>query len=165
MKDESVNKRINNILENKKYQECLLKIKEYEANRIFCKHDIEHFLDVARIAYIICLENNIQVRKDIIYAISLLHDIGRWMQYELKISHEEASCQLSIGILEEAGYEAYEIEIITEAIKSHRNKENDKDSLNSIIYKSDKISRNCFSCGAEPECNWSNEKKNIRIKY
>ena len=37
--------------------------------------------------------------------------------------------------------------------------------LNNIIYTSDKLSRNCFSCKSEKECYWDKEKKNLKIKY
>ena len=37
--------------------------------------------------------------------------------------------------------------------------------LEEIIYKADKLSRQCFNCKAEKECYWSKEKKNFRITY
>ena len=51
---------IDNILNNKLYKESLEKLKLYEKDREFCNHTIEHFIDVARIAYIMVLEENIK---------------------------------------------------------------------------------------------------------
>lgn len=156
--------RINNIYNNEKYQYSLRKTAELELHRSFCRHNIEHALDVARIAYIICLENRIDIKKDVVYAAALLHDIGRWMQYEQGLSHEIASSRLSKDILIQAGYQDDEIEMIQKAIMSHRSL-NEAMDLCSIIYKSDKISRGCFYCSSEGECNWSSEKKNKAIIY
>ena len=137
---------------------------EREKYREFCRHDIYHSLDVARIAYIMALENNIQVKKENVYAAALLHDIGRWMQYDKGIPHELASAQLAEGILIECGFIKDEIEQILSMILSHRKKRND-DLINKIFYSSDKMSRNCFRCKATSKCNWPEEKKNHNVKY
>lgn len=157
--------RINIILNNKFYIECIKKIENYEKDRIYCKHNIEHFLDVARIAYIINLENKLNIKKDIIYAAALLHDIGRLKQYEQGIPHNIAGCELSIDILKSANYNEEEINEITKAISEHRNLDNNENKLASIIYFSDKKSRNCFKCSARESCNWKEENKNFNIIY
>lgn len=66
--------RIKNIIENKKYIKCLKKNEREEKNRIYCKHQIEHFVDTARIAYIVSLEKNLNINKEYIYAAALLHE-------------------------------------------------------------------------------------------
>ena len=104
--------RVNCILQNEKFKEYVRKNKEHEISREFCRHDMEHFLDVARIAYIQVLENKLEIEKDMIYATALLHDIGRWLQYEKGISHEKAGVILGKEILIECGYEKQEIERI-----------------------------------------------------
>ncbi len=157
--------RINSILYNQKYISYINKNEKCEKDRIFCHHDLSHFFDVARIAYILNLENNLNFSKDIIYAAALLHDIGRWKQYEEGISHDAASAELAIDILKESGYSSHEINEIVAAISHHRKDSEDKNSLSYIIYFSDKASRSCFSCKAARECNWSEEKKNNIIKY
>ena len=155
---------INKILNNTYYIEYLNKIKEHEKDREFCKHDINHFLDVARLAYILNLENDLKIDKEIIYATALLHDIGRWKQYEEGIPHEVASSNLSTKILESADFSIEEIQMIKEAILNHRNKDiAGQNNLMGIIYRADKTSRKCFSCKSELICNWSN--KNMAIKY
>ncbi|WP_304681192.1 HD domain-containing protein, partial [uncultured Clostridium sp.] len=143
--------------------EILQYLKEYEKDREFCNHTIEHFIDVARIAYIMVLEENLNISKEVIYAIGLLHDIGRVKQYEEGISHDIASVEMSKEILKETNFTSDEINIILSGIASHR-KESDK-RLEEIIYKADKLSRQCFNCKVKRECYWKDEKKNLAIKY
>lgn len=155
--------RLNNILCNKEFKTYLSKTMEVERDRVFCRHDLDHFMSVARIAYIMNLERNLSLSKEIIYSSALLHDIGRFMEYKNNIPHDEASGDLAPGILKECGFHEEEINIIVGAIKNHRNPHNLKDSLNEIIYLSDKASRSCFSCSVVDECRWSREKKNLKI--
>ena len=61
-------KRVNKILENSTYQEYIRKNKAAEVDRIFCCHNMEHFLDVARIAQMINLEEGLD------YPIQLNYD-------------------------------------------------------------------------------------------
>ncbi|AAK80867.1 uncharacterized protein BJV85_000971 [Clostridium acetobutylicum] len=156
--------RINLILNHKNFKTYLLKNMEYENGRKFCLHNLEHFLDVARIAYIMVLEKNLAIKKDIIYASALLHDIGRWQQYESGISHSKASSILAANILKDCEFNDSESTLIIEAIKSH-GEANTLSDLSAILYKSDKLSRNCFNCSAYKECNWSYNKKNSSIIY
>jgi putative nucleotidyltransferase with HDIG domain len=156
--------RINKIYNSSMYRQELVYIVEDEKDRVYCKHDIEHFLDVARIAYIINLEKNLGYSKDIIYAIALLHDIGRHREYKEGINHHMASAEIAKFILKNADYMPNEIKIIEEAILHHRNKTN-MNRLNELIYMADKVSRKCFSCSAIETCKWSNSKKNKEIMY
>lgn len=154
---------IDAIMSNKLYKESLEKLSEYERDREFCNHTIEHFIDVSRIAYIMVLEERLSVSKEIIYAIGLLHDIGRVRQYEEGIHHDIASVEMSREILKETNFTEYEIDTILNGIANHRKESDNK--LEEIIYKADKISRQCFNCKAEKECYWSSEKKNFKITY
>lgn len=156
------------ILEDKRYLKCLSDIEELEKNRIFCKHNLSHFINVARIATIIWLEegggNNL--KRDIIYAAGLLHDIGRAEEYTKGTPHEEAGAIIAGEILQSSVYEDKEIEMITRAISAHRIKDdNDIDYLGQIISKADKLSRECFACSASDMCKWSKEKKNKSLEY
>lgn len=155
--------RVDKILNHKIYQDYLKRLNNYEVKREFCKHNLEHFLDMARIAYIMVLENKLNYKKDVIYAIGLLHDIGRVEQYENGIEHHIASSNIAKEILQDIDFLEEEKEVIIEAIKNHRNSESN--DLNSIIYKSDKLSRTCFNCKASDKCNWSMEKRNMKIIY
>ena len=153
--------RVNKIRTNEAYQRYLCQNEKAEKDRIFCHHDMGHFLDVARIAWILNLEEDYQIQKELIYAVALLHDIGRFRQYEDGTPHEQASAKLAPQILEECGFTKEETALIVEAISQHRNSaiRQDKD-LNGLLYRADKLSRACFSCKAEKDCNWKNDKKN-----
>jgi len=157
--------KVNSILNSEKFKEHLNRNKENEKERKFCIHDLQHFIDVGRIAYIMTLENNLKIDKEIVYATALLHDIGRWMQYEKGIPHEIASYELALDILMECGFNEKERSIILNAILNHRQKNNKKGTFQHIFYLSDKLSRNCFNCKVVDECNWSEEKKNYKINY
>lgn len=156
--------KINEILQNDIFKINMEKLEKLEENREFCRHGINHSLDVARIAYILTLENRLDYSKEIIYAIALLHDIGRVMQYENGVSHHEGSVILAEEILKNTSYGDEEISIIIDAIKNHRKKENASE-FNKLIFKSDKLSRNCFMCKSYDECYWDSNKKNNIINY
>lgn len=156
--------RVNQILSHKLYKKCYKKIEKHEKKREFCKHNMVHFLDVARIAYIYSLEENVQVDKELIYAAALLHDIGRFKQYEENIPHEKASLKYAPEILEDCGFSEEEKESILEAIREHRNKEiATENSFRGIFYRADKASRKCFFCKSEEKCDWKADKKNGKL--
>lgn len=166
--------RVNKILQHFKYKEYVAKIEEYEKDRIFCKHDMGHFLDVCRLAEILYLQEDVEQRSldgqrtftEWIYAAGLLHDIGRWQEYENGIRHEIASANLAPEILEECGFNQEEMEGILLAIKEHRNSQvKEEKSLSGILYRADKMSRPCFACKAEQECDWDLQKKNMEIIF
>lgn len=160
-----MNYKINLIIENHIFQKELLDIEALEKHREFCKHDLQHFLDVARIMYIMKLENKFKSPKHIIYATALLHDIGRAEQYENGTPHDIASVQIAKNILLQCNYETKEIEDILEAIGEHRNNSENLNGLSHLLYKCDKLSRNCLYCKATFNCNWKENKKNFKITY
>ena len=157
-------KRINDILEHPTFKEHLNRINDAELDRIYCLHGIEHLLDVARIGYIINMEQGLGFDKEIIYAMALLHDIGRNMEYDTGISHHEVGRNIACEILQDVGFDNHECEMICDAIRNHKelSTEDDK-SLNYLLYKADKLSRNCFSCKAYESCYWTEDKKNKNI--
>ena len=156
--------RVNQIWNHPLYQTELRKLQLLEADREFCRHTPEHFLDLARLAYIRALEENYPVSKELIYCTALLHDIGRARQYEDGTPHDEAGAIIARQILKELGFPPEEMEAIVSAIRGHR-AETNQTILGQLIYRADKKSRNCFSCKAEPECYWSSAKKNMTIQY
>lgn len=157
--------RVNRIIRHPLWRGALRQIEELEEERIFCRHDLDHFLHVARLAYIENLEQSLNLPKGLIYAAALLHDIGRGLQYEKEIPHEEASAALAQSILTDCGFCEDEKAAVTDAISGHRNADAAKEyDLAGLLYRADKNSRSCFLCKAETECNWSREKKNTYIK-
>ncbi|MBU3159779.1 HD domain-containing protein [Clostridium frigoris] len=157
--------KVNLIIKNNIFQYNLKRIKDLEENREYCKHDMQHFLDVARLMYIITLENNFNIPKYIIYTTALLHDIGRGEQYENGIAHNIASGLIGEKILHQCGYGEKEIDEILEAIGNHRNDTENFESLSNLLYKCDKLSRDCFHCEASDGCKWPLDKRNIKMDY
>ena len=156
--------KVNKIINDQEYRLYLEKNNKHEQKRIYCKHDLAHFLDVARIGYIINLENRLNISKNLIYSSALLHDIGKWKQYESQIPHHIASASLSQPILRRVGFEDEEIQLIQEAILCHRDPSvATNQDLKGLLYKADKLSRRCFDCKAKHQCNWDNTVFNSEI--
>ncbi len=153
-------KRIKLLLENTEYQKMLDTITKAEKDRIFCRHTLQHFFDTARILYIFCLEEKLDIDKELIYAIGLLHDIGRASQYTDGTEHHKASADAARYFMPLCGFSKNETERAAAAILSHRSGDND-DEIAKLLYKADKKSRLCFDCAARGECNWSREKMNL----
>lgn len=156
---------VNKILRHPLYTENVRKIGELERDRIFCGHDSAHFLDVARIASLLNAEERRGVEKKLIYAAALLHDIGRGEQYVHGTPHHEAGAALAEPILADCGFAKEETEMILDAILAHRAAGEKENALADLIYRADKLSRPCYACAAEAECNWSKEKKNLILNY
>lgn len=157
--------RINEIIQNKRYRDYVEKTRALEAQRVFCRHDMAHFLDVARIGALLNQKEQCALDEEMIYAAALLHDIGRWRQYETGEDHAAVSAELAPDILEECGFTPREREMIVSAIASHRDRGvMGRKDLNGILYRADKLSRPCFACTQEPACDWKGEKKNLWLK-
>lgn len=156
--------RVWNIISHPSYQENVKKIEEEEWDRIFCCHDMQHFRDVARLAYIFKLERGYQVSKELIYAAAFLHDIGKWQQYRKGVPHEIASSKIAEELLLDAGFLEGERREIQTAILHHR-KGDGEGELDILLYEADKISRNCYSCPVQEKCNWPEEKKNLKVTW
>lgn len=153
--------RINRIIQAELYQNYVEKNDLAEKERRFCRHNMEHFLDVARIAMILNASENYGISKELIYAAALLHDIGRWKQYEDGTPHEKASVVLAPEILCQCGFDEEETAQIIEAVGNHRNPDiRESKDLSGLLYRADKLSRACFVCKMEKECNWKSGRKN-----
>lgn len=156
--------RIAAILADPFYGECLTKISAREADRKFCCHTFQHFVDVARITYILMLESgvikrfmeendlNIKLAKELIYAAALLHDIGRWQEYETGEDHARVSARLAVDLLARAGFNGKEQRIIRTAIEEHRSITGEVSTLGGVLCRADKLSRLCTRCEASAEC-------------
>lgn len=156
--------RIQKILAHPEYRECVRLIGEWEKDRKFCRHDYVHFLNVARLAMILKLKEDLTIPQEEIYAAALLHDVARHIQYETGEDHAAASSRLARSILLDAGFGEKETCVIIDAIRNHRNKDIEKEkNLRGILYRADKLSRECYVCEMESECNWKDEKKNREL--
>lgn len=157
--------KLNQLLNHPIYKKQMAAIEAYEAARIFCGHDFQHFLDVSRIGYILVLEKGLEVSKEVVYGYGFLHDIGRAVEYSGGAPHDQASVHIAEVVLKESDYTTEEVEQIIKAIKSHRNMDiKDKESFEGLMVKADKASRACWQCPAESQCNWNSQKKNIRVE-
>lgn len=162
-------RRVHLIYEHPVYQEKYRALQAAEKDRRFCKHTLEHFIDVARLMYIYALEQGLSVSKEVIYAMAFMHDIGRIDQLERGIPHEQAGAELCDIILPECGFTEKETETIKAAILRHRNAvgcgsdAEHGNAVDKILYWADKRSRNCYACDMQEECNWDREKMNLEI--
>ncbi len=151
--------RCNLIYNHPLYKERTSIIENTERDRKFCRHNLEHSLDVARIAYIDCLENGLGIKKELIYAAALLHDAGRYSG----VPHNISGAELAEKIMPDCGFTAEETELVRNAISGHRDTKH-CDEFSKILYNADKKSRMCFKCQAQDECYWDNEKRNHSIE-
>ncbi len=172
------NTRVRQIVTHPLYQQEFSALQRAEQGRIYCNHTMEHFLDVARICYILILQDGADLPRELIYGAALLHDLGRYRQIADGTPHEVASAQLAEEILADCGFAEEEIKVVAEAILQHRHhgeaepaeapaagdpKNTAKGSLGDYLYRADKMSRLCFCCEARESCKWSEEEKNMEI--
>lgn len=162
------------LLNDEEYKETVKKLETLEQNRKFCRHHMVHFLDVARIAYILSLENKTGLSKELIYAAALIHDIGRVKEYTEGISHAKAGAKIGRRLLLRAGFSESEAELVAKAILGHSGRaktaaeaaaSGPEQQLAEILYRADKLSRACFGCEARGACYWAEEKKNMTVYY
>lgn len=158
--------RVDRILKDSWYQQCLANNAALEKERRFCRHDLQHMLDVARIAYMLVLEDSsggeaaatregmlkTGTVKEVVYAAGLLHDMARWKEYETGEDHALTGSFMAGPVLDRAGYDAAEKEIIVTAIREHRSGGREASLLGQYLCTADDLSRPCSRCGARTEC-------------
>ena len=161
-------KRVNAIFRHPLYQKYYRQVEEAEQGRIYCRHQMTHLMDVARIAYIRSLEEGLGLDREVIYAAAVLHDIGKVLQYEEGIPHEitgeKIAAEILDGLAGENAFSETEKTMILTAIRGHRKLRDEPEVLERLLYESDKASRMCFACPADPQCDWNEEKKNKEIR-
>lgn len=158
-------KRIDLIKKDPFYLECLGLNDDRERDRPFCRHDFRHALDVSQISYKIITQistlNGFAKQEriggpsealEVIHAAGLLHDIGRWRQYDTGEDHALGGAGMAIPVLEKADFIKKEIEIVTRAIMEHRKAGPGASFLGRVLCLADDLSRPCNSCGARFEC-------------
>ena len=166
------------LIRDDEYRNRYDRIQDAEQNRIYCRHDMEHFLNVARLAYIDSIEQQLHIDKELIYLCALLHDMGRADEYEQGISHHEASVAYAGEILLRLGTDKSTIQAVCAAISHHGKRINlqeiDQDEkqwntttdkqLAILIARADQMSRNCYICNQKDSCKWNENEKNTNIK-
>lgn len=175
--------RVDAIWNHPLYQERFGALQRAERDRMFCRHDLQHFLDVARIAWTVLLERTHDVRaepfscvaRDAVYAAAFLHDIGRADEYETGESHDIASARIAAEILgtveQDKRFSSSECDQILAAIAHHRIGSGraasalEAEALADALRYADKATRACYACPVRELCNWSDEKKNLTITW
>lgn len=158
---------VEQLMANLNYLEMRKKLDEKEKDRIFCKHGLEHSLDVARIAQLMNLELELQENKEEIYLTALLHDLGRVEEYEKEIPHEEASANIARKLLAEIHYPEEKWQGILQRILEHRHLNDDHEEITqeNFFWFADKKARNCFACDQRENCKWKTEKMTKNIEW
>lgn len=171
--------RMGRIHRHPRFKMCMSEIAEFERERVYCGHDLDHLIDTARIAHILNLEEDGTLPREWIYAAALLHDIGRGEEYKQNGAHDEVGAAIAATILADCGFTDEETAVITKAVRNHRKKahlkEHDTDCpsgdertelarlLSDYIRRADKLSRCCFECAAADTCYWPEAKRNLEI--
>ncbi|MFZ3101088.1 MAG: HD domain-containing protein [Desulfitobacteriaceae bacterium] len=158
--------RVNELIDNPSYESYMIEIEKAEKERRYCKHGFEHGLAVARIAHAFLLEQEeTSLSKELIYAAALLHDIGRWVEYQTGEDHAQASARLAFPLLEECGYNSEEIKVIVKAISEHRaHADESLSTLGRALALADDWARDCRQCQAKDGCHKFSEQM-LRIIY
>lgn len=157
--------RLEKILEDSLYQQCLYRNARAEINRKFCHHDFQHMVDVSRITYILMLESgdirnfmaenglrDLQQARELIYAAGMLHDIARWKEYAEGVDHSEAGAEIAADLMARYGFSPLEIRIVSQAIRQHRGIDAGVTVLGEKLFRADNLSRACRQCPANAEC-------------
>lgn len=146
--------RVNLILENVDYINYMNTIENLEKERRYCKHGFDHGLSVARIAYAYLLERgDLFLSKEEVYAAALLHDIGRWVEYQTGEDHAEASARLALPLLEMSRFSSENIKVILKGIREHRrHHDGNLTLLGEALAIADNYSRDCRHCAMQTEC-------------
>lgn len=146
--------RVNQLLDHEDYIKYMEKINGLEKERRFCKHGFEHGLNVARVAYAYVLEKGeIVLSKEVVYAAAILHDIGRWVEYQTGEDHAEVSARLALPLLEVCRFSSEDIQVILQGIREHRRSpEENLSQLGEALALADDWSRDCRHCSAQTLC-------------
>lgn len=159
----SIIKRVERILNHPDFKAYMAMNTMAEVRREFCIHQMGHAFDVARIGYILLLEAgatavdtrfkgfNPETIKEMVYGAGLLHDIGRWKQYQdSTVDHAREGATVAAPLLRDSGFIPTERALMVEAIGNHRNPEGH--GLGKILYRADKLSRDCKRCKVKDNC-------------
>lgn len=123
------------LLKHPEFKRIQEEIAVWEQERIYCRHEMSHALDVCRMAWIMYLEtyiqyenrcdrtNDLETVKDRIYVSGLLHDIGRASQYATGEHHSLAGGRIAEQILTDIGYPAKWKEETLKIVTAHHGRD------------------------------------------
>lgn len=157
--------RVDRLIRDPEYGQYLEENRCREVNRRYCRHDLQHMIDVARITYLLFLETGdlnsfmeqyelaqLATAREIIYATGILHDIGRWQEYDTDEDHALIGARLAPALLYRAGFSNAEVQMICRAVKAHRQAGDGAGILGRHLSRADDLSRLCASCLAREDC-------------
>jgi len=102
----------------------------------------------------------------VIYGAGLLHDIGKWKEYESGIDHAAYGARLARELLTRAGFDENEISIIARAIYEHRNISREMSFLGERMHRADNLSRACSQCPEKDNCyKYQNKETGLFLLY
>jgi len=162
--------RVNKILADPEFSDYLQRISKAEEDRVFCSHHFEHLLATARLTWILLLEEGLPyISREIAYAAGLLHDLGRWHEYQQGGDHALYSAEIAEPFLQKAGFSDTESRLIIKAIKQHGDSKNNnkhKSPLSIALNRADKYSRLCFQCSVREQCKkFDKQPHAFRLEY
>lgn len=146
------------------YRQALRALEDQEADRIYCKHNLDHFLDVARVTMLVCADFDIPADKDVVYLAALMHDLGRLDKGQA--DHPVASAQLADQWLEAIDFPADRRPEVIRLIEGHgwRGPAVPSNLLEAFSL-ADSLSRPCYQCPATDSCHWPADRKNAYPRY
>ena len=77
-------KRVQDIYRHPYFQKCLENNRKAEESRVFCRHDMGHFMDVARLAYVFSMERGYQLEKEEIYSEQFVEMVKKEMDEDIR---------------------------------------------------------------------------------
>ncbi len=154
----------NRLLHHPPYIQLLRDIDALEAQRIYCRHNLPHFLAVARIAARLNVTHSLGYDEDALYLAALLHDVGR--AHPDCIPHREESARLAAELLSAIDYPAKERAMVISAIQDHHYRGKDRPrTFAELLSLADNLSRDCYLCPARDDCYWPETRKNHRLLF
>lgn len=177
------------VLKHPIFLKFIKEIKDMENGRSYCHHELEHAVDVARLAWIYYLEDTlavdapnvtelhrkwessgvwtdeIETKKDLFYTAALLHDIGRGVQYQTGVHHSVSGLEPAKQILEDVEIPKDWEKQILDVIAEHADDNMDRleKDLEYYIAKADHDSRLCFACEVRESCKWTEDEMNNTV--
>lgn len=103
---------VTQVLEHPQYKACCETITDYEADRTYCRHDMEHFLRVGQTAILLAKENGLSIdAEEIMLAASfMIWGVPCSIRMESPMQNRQRSlqrrfcCLLAMILLRQTGY-------------------------------------------------------------
>lgn len=153
--------KIQGIINHPVFMDSIKQIELLEMERKYCKHDMKHFVAVTKIMTNINNKENLLYTDEQIHAAGLLHDVGKFIQYQTGEPHQYAGIDIAETIMSDVGFSQADISLVLTAIKEHSGWVK-REGFSELLRKSDKLSRQCYECQVSDQCKWPIEMRNKR---